>query len=51
MIMPAFMQSEWFVKEPDNWYLKDDAPEEIRKEYEEWKAEEDQAAEEGIILN
>jgi small-conductance mechanosensitive channel len=30
-----FFSSLYFVPEPDNWHIKDDAPEEIKKEFEE----------------
>lgn len=36
MPMPKFFESEYFVPEPDNWHLKDDAPEELKKEFEEF---------------
>ena len=35
-IRPDFIDSPFFVMEPDNWHLKDDAPEEVRKEFEEF---------------
>ena len=38
--MPKFFDSEWFVPEPDNWHLKEGAPEEIVKEFEEYMKEE-----------
>ena len=34
--MPSFFTSPYFVPEPDNWHLKDGAPEEVRKEFEEY---------------
>lgn len=33
---PSFLDSPYFVLEPDNWHLTDDAPEEVRKEFEEY---------------
>ena len=36
MPMPDFFTSPYFVPEPDNWHLKDGAPEEVRKEFEEY---------------
>lgn len=36
MPMPKFFTSEYFVPETDNWHLKDDAPEELKKEFEEF---------------
>ena len=41
MPMPNFFTSEFFVKEPDNWHLKEDAPEEIKKEFEEFMNNQD----------
>ena len=38
-MMPAFFTSEYFVPEPDNWHLKEDAPEDVKKEFEEWMKE------------
>lgn len=29
--MPTFWNSPYFVPEPDNWHLTDDAPEELQK--------------------
>lgn len=36
MPMPSFYTSPYFVNEPDNWHLTDDAPEDVRKEFEEY---------------
>jgi hypothetical protein len=33
---PQFVNSPYFVDEPDNWHLKDGAPEEVKKEFEEF---------------
>lgn len=33
---PNFLDSEYFVMEVDNWHLKEGAPEEVVKEFEEW---------------
>lgn len=33
MPRPAFMDSEWFVMETDNWHLKEGAPQEIVDEF------------------
>ena len=41
-MMPEFFTSEYFVPEPDNWHLKDDAPEELKREFEEWMKEHNQ---------
>ena len=37
--MPKFFESEFFVPEVDNWHLKEDAPQEVKKEFEEWMKE------------
>lgn len=34
--MPDFVTSEYFVTEVDNWHLKEGAPEEVKKEFDEW---------------
>lgn len=31
---PSFLDSPYFVDEYGNWHLKDDAPEELKKEFE-----------------
>lgn len=36
--MPDFVTSEYFVPEVDNWHLKEGAPEEVKKEFDEWMA-------------
>ena len=36
MARPGFMDSPYFVPEPDNWHLKPDAPEDVKKEFEEY---------------
>ena len=46
--MEDFMFSEWFVLEPDNWHLKEDAPADIVKKYNEWKKA---TSKEGMIVN
>jgi hypothetical protein len=39
--MPNFINSPFFVPEPDNWHLKEGAPEEVKKEFEEFMRETD----------
>ena len=34
--LPDFWGSPWFVPEVDNWHLKDGAPEELKREFEEY---------------
>ena len=41
--MPKFFDSEWFVMEFGNWHLKEGAPEEIVKEFEEYMKQDDEA--------
>lgn len=38
-MMPDFFTSEYFVPEPDNWHLKDDAPQELKDEFDVWMKE------------
>lgn len=33
---PSFIDSPYFIMECDNWHLTDDAPEELKKEFEEY---------------
>lgn len=42
--MPSFWNSPYFVPEPDNWHLKEGAPEEIKKEFEEYMREDTETA-------
>ena len=37
--MPSFWDSPYFVPEPDNWHLTEDAPEELKKEFAEYMKE------------
>ena len=41
-MMPDFFTSEYFVPEPDNWHLKEDAPQELKDEFEKWMKEHNQ---------
>lgn len=45
---PKFVDSPYFVMEENNWHLKDDAPEEVRKEFEEFMEYEKELEERGI---
>ena len=38
---PKFLDSPYFVPEPDNWHLKEGAPEDVKKEFEEYTASSD----------
>lgn len=41
-MMPNFFTSEYFVPEPDNWHLTEDAPQELKDEFEKWMKEHNQ---------
>jgi len=41
MARPDFMDSPYFVDEYDNWHLLPEAPEEVKKEFEEFMREAD----------
>lgn len=47
--MPSFWNSPYFVPEPDKWHLTDDAPEEIREEFEKYMKESED--EKNIIID
>lgn len=34
--MPKFFESPYFVDEPGNWHLKSGAPEDVKKEFDEY---------------
>lgn len=34
-----FLDSPYFVMELDNWHLRDDAPEDLKKRFDAWKKE------------
>lgn len=34
--IPDFIDSPYFVMECDNWHLKDDAPDDLKKQFEEY---------------
>ncbi|MCL2139359.1 MAG: hypothetical protein FWH41_07495 [Treponema sp.] len=36
---PGFYDSPFLVKEMDNWHLKPDAPEDLKKEFEEYMSD------------
>jgi len=36
MIQPKFINSPYFVAELDNWHLKEGAPEDVKKEFDEY---------------
>lgn len=45
---PKFVDSPYFVPEEDNWHLKEGAPEEIVKEFEEYMRYEEELEKRGI---
>ena len=47
---PDFVDSPYFVGEEDNWHLKEGAPEEVRKEFEEFMEYKRQTEERGIAI-
>ncbi len=50
LAMPEFMKSEYAYADEDGWHLRDDAPEELKKELEEWRREMSKAEAEGICV-
>ncbi len=47
--MPIFWSSPYFVPEPDNWHLTDDAPEELKKEFAEYMKEQEENIVEQVV--
>lgn len=47
---PKFIESPYFVPEVDNWHLKEGAPDDIKKEFDEYMKDKKQAELEGKIL-
>lgn len=45
---PKFVDSPYFVPEEDNWHLKEGAPEEVVKEFEEYMRYEEELEKRGI---
>ena len=45
-----FTDSPYFVPEIDNWHLKEDAPEEVKKEFEEYIKYSDECEERGVYI-
>ena len=48
MVKPNFVDSPYFVAEEDNWHLTDDAPEDVKKEFEEYMKYEEELKKRGI---
>lgn len=47
MPMPNFFTSPFFVPEVDNWHLTPDAPDDVKKEFEEYMKHSDRVIVEG----
>ena len=47
---PKFVDSPYFYTDEDGWHLKDDAPEDVRKEFDEYMKYEEELKEKGIML-
>ena len=47
---PKFIDSPYFVEEPDNWHLKPGAPEEVQKEFDEFMEKYSAKAGEGVRI-
>ena len=47
---PKFIDSSYFVEEPDNWHLKPGAPEEVQREFDEFMEKYNSKAEEGVLI-
>lgn len=45
-----FIDSPYFVPEIDNWHLKEDAPEEVKKEFEEYMKYSNELEEKGVYI-
>lgn len=50
MTIFELMDSGYLIMEVDNWHLKEDAPEHIKKAFKEWENLEKEAKKKGIIL-
>lgn len=45
-----FVNSPYFVSEDENWHLKDGAPEEVKKEFEEYMEYTRECEEKGVFI-
>ena len=45
-----FVDSPYFVAEDENWHLKDDAPEDVKKEFEEYMQYSKELEDKGIFI-
>lgn len=46
-----FMKTKWFVPEVDNWHVKEDAPQDVKDEFQEYLEVERKAKEKNIIID
>lgn len=47
---PKFVDSSYFVPEEDNWHLKEGAPEEVVREFEEFMKYDEEKQQQGIDI-
>ena len=47
---PKFIDSPYFVREDNNWHLKEEAPKDVKEEFEEYEKYEKELEEKGIDL-
>lgn len=47
---PNFIDSKWFVMEPDNWHLRPNAPKEIVREFEKFMNKHEEYGEKGGLI-
>jgi len=45
-----FVDSPYFVDEDENWHLRDDAPEDVKREFEEYMQYSNECEEKGIYI-
>ena len=50
IVKPGFVDSPYFVAEEDNWHLKEGAPEDVKREFEEYMKYEKELEKRGIKL-
>lgn len=50
VIKPKFVDSPYFVREEDNWHLKDDAPDDVKEEFEEFMEYYKECEKKGIFI-
>lgn len=47
---PDFINSPYFVPEQDNWHLLPDAPCEVKKEFDKFMKDQEEAEEKGVAM-